>query len=235
MKFVSKYFKSDSGEVLRQYMLHLLYSSVNAQTNFFGKTVPLQVSLSIKNIDKLMAQQELILKSLMAKHGLNKDRLFPSVEHMAIDAKLKHLYDFLYHATSRMVHFSPNVLARMGWYDKDGPTVFSSENFYKYYESFNKFYGPYLLIELCTTFKKELNLSKEFLAEIKSIKKSYTKYSVYPELITFEEMNLKRPTDNVLSRIIVEMSQMENGEEILAHLHTHLTKETETKENSSGL
>uniref|UniRef100_UPI0032DEE32E DUF5677 domain-containing protein n=1 Tax=Mucilaginibacter sp. Bleaf8 TaxID=2834430 RepID=UPI0032DEE32E len=142
-----------------------------------------------------MTTREAELKDLMKNNGLNKDRLFPSVEHMAIDAQLKHLYDFLYHATSRMVHFSPNILLRMGWYKKAGPTVFSTQNFYKYYDQFNKFYSTYLLLEFCNSFKKQMGFENDILKEFKEIKKLLLNDAFYPELVTFEELNIKRPSD----------------------------------------
>lgn len=163
MKFIKEHFAADVDELVREYLMHLIFSSVNAQMVFSKRLLPNQISIEYHNNDQLIRNGEVRLKALLAKNGLNKNRLFPCVEHMAIDPGLKPLYDFLYHATSRMVHFSPNVLLRMGWYDKDGPIVFSSHSFYKYYESFNKFYAPYLLVQLCDSFKMDLSLDSDFM------------------------------------------------------------------------
>ena len=196
MKFIKKHFQQDVDMVLLQYMKLLIYKSIQAQMSFIGKKSPLQGSIGFKEIEGELPKVEAELKQLMAKSGLNKERLFPSVEHMAIDAKLLDLYNFLYHATSRMFHFSPNVLLRTGWYvDKDKPTVFSSANFYKYYESFNKFYGAYLLVEFCKTFRKDFGFSEEFMTHIFEIAQNFNELAFFPELITWEEMNLKRPFD----------------------------------------
>jgi hypothetical protein len=195
IKFIGKHFKSSKDEFVNAYMFHLLLHSMVAQKDFLGKTAPFQQMVMLKDMEKIMEEKDNELKRLMVANGFNKDRLFPSVEHMAIDAQLKHLYDFLYHATSRMVHFSPNILLRMGWYEKDEPTKFSAHHFYKYYDQFNKFYATYLLIEFCESFKKQMALKADFINEIKSIKKLLITDAFYPELVTYEEMNLKRPTD----------------------------------------
>ena len=211
LKYLRKYFSSDRDELLLVYMHYLLMTSIEAQTAYFDKVAPDQISPKKKNIKSEIEELERRLKEIMKNNGLNKDRIFPSVEHMAIDGKLKQMYDFFYHATSRMVHFSPNILLRMGWYniDKDGkwgPTIFSSSNFHKYYEQFNKFYAALLFVEFSTTFKTELKLDRTFMSVVKKVKKTYTEESFYPELVTFEELNIKRPSDifRVLNKVIRE-------------------------------
>lgn len=98
-----------------------------------------------------------------------------------------------------MVHFSPNILMRMGWYDisgnKNSETIFSSFNFKDYYEQFNKFYATFLFLEFTKAFKSELKLTRDFNEIVKQIKKRITEKSFCPELITFEELNQKRPGD----------------------------------------
>jgi hypothetical protein len=99
------------------------------------------------------------LNSLWEEWGHRKDKTFPGVEHMAIDSNLKLLYDFLYHATSRALHFTPNVLLRTGWYKTsvDNPIIeFSVNNFSDYYTLFNSHYATTLFIEFIKAFKKYL-------------------------------------------------------------------------------
>jgi hypothetical protein len=213
LKFVGKHFAQNKNELVRCYMIHLLLHSMSAQRYFLQKEAPFQQMVLFKDLEKLIREREDELKQLMGANGLNKDRLFPSVEHMAIDAQLKHLYDFLYHATSRMVHFSPNILLRMGWYDKGGPTIFSSHNFYKYYEQFNKFYATYLLVEFCNSFKKQMGFKKEFLEEVKAIKKLLLTDAFYPELVTYEELNMRRPND-FFHRFLNELAKHNPGKNV---------------------
>lgn len=211
LKYIRKYFNTDKDELISVYMQYLIETSVEAQTAYFDKIVPDQISPR-KEKEKLKINElEDRLKKIMHKNGLNKDRIFPSVEHMAIDGKLKQLYDFFYHATSRMVHFSPNILLRMGWYNRDkegklGETIFSSFNFHLYYEQFNKFYAALLFVEYSMTFKTELGLDHSFMTIVKKIKKSFSEDSFYPELVTFEELNIKRPSDFL--RIMKKIARM---------------------------
>lgn len=211
LKYLKKYFSSDRDQLLITYMQYLLKTSIDAQTAYFNIVVPDQISVKKEQIELEVSALEGKLKEIMQKNGLNKDRIFPSVEHMAIDGKLKQLYDFFYHATSRMVHFSPNILLRMGWYDNDkdgkcGKTVFSTSNFHRYYEQFNKFYASLLFVEFTATFKSELNLDKSFMTIVKKLKQTFSEDSFYPELVTFEELNIKRPSDffRILNKVARE-------------------------------
>ncbi|TWR25459.1 hypothetical protein FPZ42_12735 [Mucilaginibacter achroorhodeus] len=206
LKFIGKNFSYDKEQLIESYMFYLLLHSMLAQKSFLDKAVPFQQFPLFKDLDTLIETREAELKNLMKNNGLNKERLFPSVEHMAIDAQLKHLYDFLYHATSRMVHFSPNILLRMGWYKKDGPTVFSTHNFHKYYDQFNKFYAAYLLLEFCDSFKKQMKFKEDILKEFKQIKKILLADAFYPELVTFEELNMKRPS-NLFINFLTELAK----------------------------
>lgn len=131
---------------------------------------------------------------------------------MAIDSKLKSLYDYLYHATSKTVHFSPNILLRTGWYKSlNDPIVFSVKNFNNYYDTFNSFYGSYLFVQFCTSFKKALKLDVKFLSIVKSIKITLDDFNYFPELVTFEELNLKRP-NNLPYKVLELASKMKDEE-----------------------
>lgn len=198
LKFLSKNIPDlkERGTVVSNYMWYLQYTSIKAQQNFFSKTITDQVSIEVKEIDNYISEKENELKIFWASKGQNPNKIFPSVQHMAIDAKLINLYEFLYHATSKMVHFSPNVLMRLGWYEKEVENpeiIFNLINFNEYYYAFNNFYGPYLFVEFAKSFKKEFKLSKHFKDTIKYIEVELVKQEFYPELVTFEEMNLKRP------------------------------------------
>lgn len=94
LKYLQKHFLNNRDLLLENYIKYLIYSSITAQTSFFNKTVPTQLSPKLENDQKVVEQYEQELKLIMATNGFNKDRLFPSVEHMAIDGKLKHIYDF---------------------------------------------------------------------------------------------------------------------------------------------
>jgi hypothetical protein len=216
LKYIGKYFAADRDAISSAYMRYYLFSSMSVQHDFFDSRGIIQRHNYTENIDKMIAQEVTTLKSFMVKYGRNKDRIFPSVEHMAIDTGLKELYNFLYFATSKMVHFSPHILLRMGWYKDDGPTVFSIKNFHRYYAQFNEFYGAYLFVLYCEAFKKPLQLEKNFLAEVKEMKKAFEGNAFHPELVTFEELNIKRPgrlMDFILKSLMYESKRGKDSKE----------------------
>lgn len=202
LSYIRRYSASEREHLIKIYMAYLMGGSVVAQENFFGKVRPFQPLISFGDADAHTQHALNDLKTFWSSKGFSKDKIFPSVENMAIDAKLKDLYDFLYHATSRTVHFSPNVLLRMGWYNNEEAIIrFSAQNFVKYHELFNMFYGSYLFVRFARTFKKFLGLPSSFMQKVKVVEEVLEEFVFYPEIITFEELNLKRP-DNIAYKTI---------------------------------
>ncbi|MEI9943782.1 MAG: DUF5677 domain-containing protein [Chitinophagaceae bacterium] len=212
LKFLLNFKKEDRDELLIIYNQYLLHTSIESQTKFFDKEKIVQPILRRNTTQDMVSKLENDLKQFWSKHGYSKDKIFPSVEHMAIDSKLKLLYDFLYHATSRAVHFSPNVLLRTGWYNKEGgPVVFSTKNFSNYYTFFNSYWGTYLFIQYARAFKKELKFDNNINKLIKELNVILQNIGEVPEIITFEEMNLKRP-EKYPYRILNMILKMQNEE-----------------------
>jgi hypothetical protein len=117
---------------------------------------------------------------------------------MAKVAGMAPLYGYLYSATSRWVHFSPHLLLRMGWggtpEDTNEHTTwhFTTRNFAQYYAEFNRVYSLYLLIRLLRGPAGEL-LSAEAAHTVAELERQLTEVLRWPEVVTFEEMNLKGP------------------------------------------
>lgn len=212
LKFIGKLSSNDRNELIIAYNQYLLLSSVKSQTDFFRSVKPFQPIVHYGQAAMKLEDIEKVLMEFWSKRGHRKDKIFPGVEHMAVDSKLKLLYDYLYHATSKTVHFSPNILLRLGWYkSKDDPIVFSVKNFGHYYDIFNCYYGSYLFVEFCSAFKTHLNLNKDFLGIVKSIKATLADFDYFPELVTFEELNIKRP-NNLPYKILELTSKMKKEE-----------------------
>jgi hypothetical protein len=136
---------------------------------------------------------------------------------MAKASGLVELYDYMYSATSKWVHCSPHVLLRMGW-SKEPRTevcaekthwIFSTRQFVAYYRDFNRFYSIYLLDLIITKFSEEFhdkNAVEELLQRLRS---ELTGTLRWPELVTFEELNLAGPT--FLQRILFSVANNERG------------------------
>jgi hypothetical protein len=208
VSYLSRNIKADRDKLCYAFSQYSVFNGMKTQSEFFKREDPFKHFPCPNNVDAMIADVKERLSEIMTDNGLNKDRVFPSTEHMAIDAKLKHLYDFLYSATSRMVHFNPHVLMRAGWYKDDGPVNFSSYNFNSYYEQFNKFYSAYLFVRLSDVLKPMFSFSKKYQQKVKELKKELKK-NFYPELVTFEELNLKRP--NRILEILYKGLESEKG------------------------
>jgi hypothetical protein len=106
------------------------------------------------------------------------------------------LYDFIYRLTSSNVHFSIQSLFRMSWGEirgdefKDGISV---NNMSHYYETYCKIYGPLLFSFYFEFFEDELGATHVEQTVIQAIRKHLIEKARWPELITFEEMNLPVP------------------------------------------
>lgn len=192
LRFLYKIEETKRAEIVSLFSILLQLESMRAQHGFFVKETILEPVLNTEesNVESIRNQLKAIWQSL----GYNKDKVFPSVEHMAIDTKMKDLYDYLYHATSRAVHFSPNHLLRTGWADKENKVyTFSMKTFTGYYADFLVFYASYLFLKYIKEFKKIFNLNASFLATVKEMKSVFRHLSHCPEIVTYEEMNRKRP------------------------------------------
>jgi hypothetical protein len=120
----------------------------------------------------------------------------------------KELYEYMYRATSSWVHFSPNILLRLGW--TNGPTEralysetiysFTTKHFSGYYEAFNRHYSVYLLGLLIEKFITSFRAHdrQKVLALRRELSRQQDLDLRWPEVVTPEEMNLKPPSQIIL-------------------------------------
>lgn len=158
-----------------------LYKSLKIQSKFFQEKNPYQIVAT---------------QSLLSEENINFSGL-PNVSSMAVRANLKTIYDYLYCATSAVVHFNPDILFKLGWGELDGDgnisnAKFSARNYHKYYHAFNTFYAWYLLREQIHAFEDYLEIPKNIMKKVENFNKNF-KNSDWPELTTFEHLNIKRP------------------------------------------
>lgn len=210
LKFINRLDVKKRHDLMAIYVPYLLETSIFSQQQYFAHQKIDQIIIRRKD-DRLIKKLESDLKQFWTNLGYKKDRIFPSVESMAIDGNLKQLYDFLYHATSRTVHFSPNILLRTGWYDEKAMITFSPKNFQKYYSFFNLYQGTNLFIQFSSTFKKQLNLKKETIKKINELEEILKAANRVPELVTFEEMNIE-PPNNIELHVMKKIANMNDDE-----------------------
>lgn len=206
-------------EAERVEALHLLMSTnikegVNAQSEFFGEFRPWQ---PVVQLSKKKSETENKLRALSKKLGWTGRQAWPSVWHMAKSTNLHAIYNYLYAATSKWVHFSPQILLRMGWggsKDNVGDHTewsFSTTHFSQYYIEFNRIYSLMLLLKI---YRGPVSALLPIEAEqyLTSLQKYLDEPLRWPEAVTYEELNLEEPKSfqRILFRAAYEVSKEQN-------------------------
>ena len=192
IKFISAKLGEKKDQVVDLKFHEDLYNSAVIQWKFFKKNHPTQILFHQDDFETKRADYREELRGLMAE---NKVRLsgninsLPSVHYMADKSELLELYNYLYDATSSLVHFNPRILLRMGW-GKLPEITFSVKNFNDYYKHFATIYGAYLFINLCRWMISVDLIDKVIESELQKVDNMLKAQDRWPELVTFEEMNI---------------------------------------------
>ncbi|NYF78841.1 DUF5677 domain-containing protein [Granulicella arctica] len=196
LKFIHDKEETAKDEIIYLRMLDETHESSIVQWKFFKETHSSQRLYYRDNFNEERERIRGDLRKLLKNHRIKKNASMPSVHYMADEVGMLSLYQYVYHATSQFVHFNPRLLLRMGW---GGPPrfAFTSANFGDYYQHFSVFYGSFLLIaifEWLATIDAPA-IRHKTPASLLLLKDYLQETSRWPELVTFEEMNI-----GVLSR-----------------------------------
>lgn len=172
-----------------------LKKSTEAQTTFLNKYNKGQMLPPILNQEEV---EWVIQQYKNAGHLLEKTK-FPNVFERAEDVGLEDLYKFIYHATSKSVHFDIFTLLSMGWgnIDTNNETIepnFSYQHDHRHYYTFTLFYSSYLFLQQTNNFNHFLELPQRISEVLVEITNGYEKID-WPQLVTFNQMNIKPPSD----------------------------------------
>jgi hypothetical protein len=191
LKWLATFEKRDRDEAVGVMMMKSVLEFMQQQTAFFGKYRPSQPILETKDASAEVHALKQRLRGMRKGNRWRKHREWPSVREMAEPTGLLPLYDFLYAATSSFVHYSPNNLIRMGKVVSGVDRMyFSTTHFADYYNAFNRFYGLFLFVTLCTTFGATLGCEVEMRPAVEKLMKLLDNELRWPELVTMEEMNV---------------------------------------------
>ncbi|SRR5258708_5882935 len=191
LKFIQEQAEDVKNDVIRSRMSEEAHESSIAQWKFFKENRPGQRLYYKDSFDQDLEQVRADLRKLLKEHPVKNKASMPSVYYMADKVGMLPLYRYVYHATSQFVHFSPRLLLRMGW---EGPPRFTiaTANFGDYYHHFSVFYGTFLLIaifEWLSSVNSPAVIEKNPSA-LTLLKDYLHNTSRWPELVTFEEMNI---------------------------------------------
>jgi hypothetical protein len=114
---------------------------------------------------------------------------------MAISIGLVATYDFIYFLVSNYVHFNPAAFLKFGWTrKKDKDFDFAVSHMSDYYGATAIFYGAVLFIGFAAfVFRMPEFKSANVKRELDTIERFIGSLHRWPEIVTFEEMNVQPP------------------------------------------
>lgn len=190
LRYIFNEYNQDKDQVIDLMMHADIYTSSVVQWNFFEKYHPNQILYYEADFPKKEVEVKSELRNIVNSQGKKSGKQsLPTVRFMANKSGLSELYDYIYHATSIFVHFNPHTLLRMGW-GRLPEITFSTRHFNVYYRHFACFYGAYLFKELCAWMISIALLDKAVETDLQKIADLLEKETRWPEIITFEEMNI---------------------------------------------
>lgn len=191
--FLDKNFSDRADEIILLQLRLEVLNSTKEQKTFFSRYRPQQPIMVSNSTAKDKRSIEGQLREIF-RYFVIKDQVQPSVSKMAKDQDLHLLYNYLYHASSRLVHFSPHTLLKMVWYDPEiEESECSPDGMQKYYSAFVRFYSAHLLAAFTRRFKEQLKIECELERAILDKVHEVNSIARWPELVTFEELNRESP------------------------------------------
>jgi Family of unknown function (DUF5677) len=198
---------------LHQLVSDELYETILIQEAFFKKYNPNQIVvpsalIPIEDKNRIINKPKNKIKA--EKEGF---AILPSVSQMAKDTGLMDLYQYMYHATSKLVHFSPDTLLKMGWGDMDKETGIidarvSYKNYSLYYNAFLTFYASYLFIKQTEAFESIIAVPIKIKKTADNLMREYNDID-WPEMTTFDHLNIKGPSSltRLMNRVLARTEQ----------------------------
>lgn len=198
LRYLKQMPSSDREKLTWALATHELATRVKHQDAFFSAIRPQQPVLRLNKIEKKIASAERKAQAIWNRHG------WPNLQHGAMPQIrqiaekqgapwLAILYDYLYRLTSAAVHFNVQSLFRSGWGASPKRVTFSTRHFHWYFVDFSQIYGAFMFCLYFEFFGDLLRPSPEASAAVAEIRSDLLYTPRWPEMVTFEEMNLRPP------------------------------------------
>jgi hypothetical protein len=211
LRYIGKMPSKDREGLIAALAGHEIGTRVKLQDTFFRTIRPQQPVLRHKDADALIASNGAAARSIWQQHGWpNLDKgAMPQIRQIAEKQGLHQLavlYDYLYRLTSAGVHFNVQSLLRSGWGSPKN-FVFSAKNFPRYFENYCALYGKFLFCLYFEFFGTVLRPTAKERAIVDKIRQDVLYTPRWPEMVTYEEMNVTPPTNGETFRMIVSAFQ----------------------------
>ena len=166
LKYLSKLPDTDAEELVILIADNEMIRSLHAQDKYGGREVSESLGL-VPYLEKA-ERREKVTKCKLQKLGkkLGWPGRYPRMNWLAEQTNEKLMYDFLYHATSRFVHFSVPELLRRAWGNpQTGNISVRSVHFQDYWGMFSLHWGLRLFLDSVIIFCDDSNLLNASLNE----------------------------------------------------------------------
>lgn len=198
---------NDREEIIQHLMHYGTHSKIKTQCQFFSEVRPQQPVLTVRDADTTISQAERRIRLIWNRYGWPnlKQGTMPQLRQIAEkqeETVLVSLYDYLYRLTSSAVHFDVQSLLRSGWGPTKKECSFSTSNFHNYFDAYASIYGAFLFCVYFEFFGRQLRPGREIKKTISEIRKSILMKPRWPEMVTFEEMNLEVPEPSPIQHMI---------------------------------
>ena len=192
--------------VIRNLMLIDVHEKIDYQTRFFSKFRPFQPVLSPAiDSDREIAELKAPLADFWRGHGwpgFNIKTTMPPIRELAEKSDpglLEVVYDFIYRLVSAEVHSTPRTLLRLGWGTSRAvgaaplEAEFSTRHLGPHYLAIAQVYSTYILCLWFEFFEDQFDASEDDLLAISDLRDYLLSRARWPEMVTFEEMNVTVP------------------------------------------
>lgn len=212
LRFISTIPPADRQALLVALMGVESATRVKLQGEFFTSFRPQQPVLNFRDVDERIKRAEAASRAIWNKHGWPKlaHGYMPQLRQIAErqgQHQLAVLYDYLYRLTSGGVHFSVQSLLRSGWGPSPTAFVFSTKNFDRYFSEYCSLYGAFLFCLYFEFFSGVLRPGAKERAIVAKIREGILMTRRWPEMVTYEEMNVKPPERGEAAKMIASAIQ----------------------------
>ena len=197
LRYLNSIDRTKAGRLLLALALSEFARSLDAQQKFMGTDEMISFGFPAAFLTETKSwptRAKAIIKELAVELGWPGDKgRVPSVQWFARQAGAEDLYDFLYSATSRMLHFSASEISRRTWREDGAPGVVRLDHpsYIEYRLDFALYWQVYLFGHTLAVIKAPSNfkLEESEVAEMMGSIERWSDIGKMP-LITPEEMNL---------------------------------------------
>ena len=224
--------------VIRNLNLVDVHEKLDHQGRFFSRFRPFQPVLSPLTDS---AERIKVAKDELADYwrdhgwqGFAANKAMPPIRELAEKSDpglLEVVYDFIYRLASGEVHSTPRTLLRLGWGTSANPdhapleAKFSTENLAQYHLEVAQIYSAYIVCLWFELLEDRLDTTEDVMAAVAGLRECLLSRGRWPEMVTYEEMNLKVPdasTGEWPNMLIIALYRVISSEGFVAGMNTIL-------------